>query len=446
MNKRQMLLRQEYSARTADLRALVDVVGEGTPTTEQEAKFQTIKMELSRIDAALQREQALVDDEIKRGLSDQVRVVVPAPFTLEPGYQDPSKTNGPARSYSGLFGAPPMPGYADHDFLSRVGSGLYDPSLIRASQNSATPSQGGFLVPESLSATWLGDMLEKSIVMPRAQTWGMTTPTRKIPAWDDSDHSGGGVFGGLEAHWIPEEGDLPIKEGKIRLISLTAHKLGIVVPVSNELLADGLGFDQQLSQALPLSMMNSADEAFLTGTGAGRPLGVLNAPSLITVNPEAGQAAGTILWENVIALWARMHPACCANAVWLANPSILPQLCAMQAKVRDDSGDVVGGGAIMVQNAVGDAPTSLFGRPIITTEKLPALGTKGDLLLVDLSQYAVGLRKEVTIDRSAHAGFTKDQEHFRAIMRLDGQGTWAKAFTPKHGPTLSWAVALANRT
>ena len=37
------------------------------------------------------------------------------------------------------------------------------------------------------------------------------------------------------------------------------------------------------------------DVAFISGTGAGQPLGILNAPALVTVSKETGQAADTIV-------------------------------------------------------------------------------------------------------------------------------------------------------
>jgi len=48
---------------------------------------------------------------------------------------------------------------------------------------------------------------------------------------------------------------------------------------------------------------------------------------------------------------------------------------------------------------------TLLGKEVLFTEKCPALGAKGDLILADLSQYAIGMRKEIALDRSNVPGW-----------------------------------------
>ncbi len=72
-------------------------------------------------------------------------------------------------------------------------------------------------------------------------------------------------------------------------------------------------------------------------------------------------------------------------------------------------------------------------RPVLFTEKLPAVGTVGDLILADFSQYKIGLRQDMSLDRFAHAGFTTDTTYYRGILRADGQGKWSSPYTPAAG-------------
>ena len=64
----------------------------------------------------------------------------------------------------------------------------------------------------------------------------------------------------------------------------------------------------------------------INGTGAGQPLGLLNADATISVAKETGQAAATVLSENIFGMWARLHAPRRQNAVWLINQEIEPQL------------------------------------------------------------------------------------------------------------------------
>jgi len=44
---------------------------------------------------------------------------------------------------------------------------------------------------------------------------------------------------------------------------------------------------------------------------------------------------------------------------------------------------------------------------------MPRIGAKGDLILADLSQYAIGMRKEIALDRSNVPGWMEDMTDYR---------------------------------
>ena len=91
-------------------------------------------------------------------------------------------------------------------------------------------------------------------------------------------------------------------------------------------------------------------------------------------------------------------------------------------------------------------PTAtLFGRPILFTEKLPTLGTQGDILLIDPMMSAVGLRAGITLVILPHLYFNSDELAFRLRVRVDGKSLWGKVLTPKNGATVSPFVQLATR-
>lgn len=324
------------------------------------------------------------------------------------------------------------------EFLDVLVSGRHDPRLIRATgMNELTGSDGGFLCPVEYSSQLLDAALETEICRPRARVEPMNSSTKMIGTLTNSDNSTSAPFGGLSLQWMQETGSINVKQAKVHLVNLRAHKGAIIVPVSNELLGDGRSVQEQLSTALIQSVSWGIDAAFLDGNGAGKPLGVLRSPSLISVAKEGGQLADTIQYENCVNMFAKLHPSCMSQAVWIANSTCLPQMLLMTTGV----------GPQLYVPAMTQTPSgySLLGKPVLFTEKTPTVGDKGDLLLVDLSQYIVGLRKEISIDVSGHLGFQTDETYLRVIVRCDGLAAWASAVTPLHGNAQSFAVVLDER-
>ncbi|MCO5384432.1 MAG: phage major capsid protein [Desulfitobacterium hafniense] len=327
-----------------------------------------------------------------------------------------------------------------NDFLKTVHSGRFDNRLGSPIKNSMTegiPSEGGFSVPEEFTAWLLDNSLESEIVRPRAQVWPMKTDTKKIPGWDAKNHSSG-LYGGLNGVWMAEAGKGERQKGKLRTITLKAKKLAIFTSVSNELLDDGLSFESQLGSAMFNTIGFDMDVAFFTGNGVGKPLGMLNDPALVTVSKEAGQAAGTILYDNLVKMFARIAPQCLSNSVWVVNLTAIPWLLTLSLAVG------TGGSAVPVMSE-SNGVFKILSRPVIFTEKVPSVGTKGDISLVDWSQYAIGLRKEVLLDKSNAPGWTEDETDYRTILRVDGMGTWDGPIIPKNGNPLSWCVTLEDR-
>jgi HK97 family phage major capsid protein len=324
-------------------------------------------------------------------------------------------------------------------------TGMFHPGL-KATMTEGIPGSGGFAVPEPLAAAWLDRGLEDELVRSRATVYPMSADSLKVPGWDDMDHSSGSIAG-FSATWQGELTSAPSADGKVRRVKLDAKKLMIATTLSNELLMDGgQTFQGQLEQKMGAAIGWSLDNTFINGIGGGQPLGILKDPALVVVAKEGSQAASTVLYENVVKMYAALFPGGYKNAVWAINHSVLPQLLMLTVRIKNAAGtDFVGGSQVPVLISGPDGVLRLLGIPVICSEKLPALTNQGDIILCDLSQYAIGLRAELMIESSRHVGWTTDTTAYRAVIRVDGMGTWSKAFTPKAGGTRSWIVALQAR-
>lgn len=311
---------------------------------------------------------------------------------------------------------------------------------ISNAYQEAVPSSGGFLVPEVMRAEILSIALESAVVRPRARVIPMSSLRVPIPMVDSTTNVGS-VFGGIIAYWTEESAAITESQGTFGRVVLDAKKLAALANVSNELLADAPAFNAWFQQIFPAAVAWYEDTAFLTGTGVGEPKGVLTSNALIQVAEEATQSANTIVWENVIKMYARMLPSSLGNAVWVVSPATFPELAAMALSVG------TGGSAIWLNNGVAGPPMTILGRPVIISEKVPTLGTNGDLNFIDFGYYLIGDRQAIELDSSSDYRFANDETSFRVIERVDGRPWLQSAVTPANGgDTLSPFVQMGTRS
>lgn len=309
--------------------------------------------------------------------------------------------------------------------------------------SSDVPSDGGFLIPENLRASLMMAALESSLVRPRAQVIPMDSLRVPFPAVDETSRVSS-VFGGIVAYWAEEGASLVQSSAKFRRIVLDAKKLTGYTVVPNELLADSIiSFEAFIAEIFPQALAWYEDLAFIAGTGANEPLGVLspNNAATIEVAKESGQPADTIVWENIVSMYPRMLPGSMGRAVWVASIDTFRELATMALSVG------TGGSAIWLNNGVEGPPMTILGRPVIFTEKAPGvLGDLGDLSFVDFGFYLVGDRMAMSARSSEHIAFDTDSTAFRIISRLDGRPWLQSSITPQNnGPALSPYVQLAAR-
>lgn len=304
------------------------------------------------------------------------------------------------------------------------------------------PSEGGLLVPEEFRSEIMSISLEKSVVRPRAMVVPMATGKLRFPATDFSTEVGE-VYGGVQFYWVDEGQEIPDTSASFASVNLNAHKLAGLAYVPNELVRDFGGFTAWIRKALPAGITHVEDVAFMKGNGVGKPLGALHAdnPAMITVSKESGQTSG-FTWINAITMYSRLLPEAADTAVWVVTPDAFVELATMALPVG------TGGSAVWMPDAHGRPQLTLLGLPVIMSRKAPAtLGTKGDVSLVDFSQYVIGDTQTMTIEASEHVKFTSDKTTFRILERVDGTPTMLTALTPENGgPTLSAYVQLETRS
>ncbi|WP_377271919.1 phage major capsid protein [Peterkaempfera sp. SMS 1(5)a] len=308
--------------------------------------------------------------------------------------------------------------------------------------SSDIPSDGGYLIPETLRSELLRVALETAVVRPRARVIPMETLRVPFPAIDSTSNANS-VYGGVVGYWTEESGQLTESQAKFSRVVLEARKLTAFAKVPSELMQDSLiSFSALIDQLFPEALSFFEDTAFLTGNGVGQPLGVLNANAAVSVT-RAG-SGNDIDFIDVITMYSRMLPQSLSRAAWVASIDTFPSL-AQLALTRGTDG--IASPAMWMSNgqAIGAPPMTLLGRPVIFTEKTPASGTAGDLSLIDFGFYLIGDRQAMQARQSDERYFETDEVAFRIIERVDGRPWLQSAITPANGSsnTLSPIVKLA---
>lgn len=301
-------------------------------------------------------------------------------------------------------------------------------------------ASGGFLVPAEFLAQLQTIMAEDAIVRSRATIIRMRRRQVDIPVLDQTGTSAGVPhwFGGMQFYWAEEASEKTITDAEFRKVSLVAHKLIGYTRASDELLDDAA---ISLSDFLtgPLGFAGGVawmeDYSFLQGTGAGQPLGVINAGATITVNRAAQNAIG---FSDLADMMESFLPG--GKGVWIITQSALSDIIQMVGPAGNQS-------YIWQPNAREGIPGSILGLPVIWSEKVPAVGTAGDVVLADWKYYLLGDRQAATVESTKFDKWRFDQTSWRVVHRVDGQPWLSAPLTYQDGATqVSPFVILGDKS
>ncbi len=422
---RYLALKQERHELTAEANGL------DLGTDEGKARFAEIEARVQQVDADLlveerRRELERMAPAVQPSRISQVRdLAAERPWGTDTGYPLGEFLAAVARAPQGMGTDPRL---------------LYQAAAQGAGE--AVGSDGGFLLPKTtnddiLLQVYAGEVLSR--VKRRTMTVGNSIDINVI---DETSRATGSRHGGVQGYWVAEGVAATGSRPKTSQLSFKVKKVMALGYATDELLADAALMQSLMFDAFVDELKFLTEDAVIEGTGAGQPQGILKSPCLITVAKETGQAAATLVKENVDKMWARLFARHRANAVWYINQDIEPEL--------DNLSMVIGTGGVPVYlppGGLADTPWArLKGRPVIPIEYCSTLGTVGDIIVGDPSAYWLFDKGEPQQGSSIHVAFLTDETAFRVTYRVDGQSRYKSAVTPFKGSnTLSPFVALATR-
>jgi len=324
--------------------------------------------------------------------------------------------------------------------------GPIDRRLSRAAtgMGETIPSDGGFLVQTDFSTELFRRVYETSPVVSRVRRIpvGPNANGLKINAIAETTRVSS-ILGGIILYWLGEGGTKTPTAPEFRQMELNLKKVAGLYYATDELLQDSTALAAIASDGFSEALDVELERCIVRGSGAEQPLGILNSPCLISQAIETGQTGTGVIADNIIKMWSRLWSRSMPNAVWLISQSILPSLMTMGVTVG------VGGSPMWLPpNGLAGAPYgTLMGRPLFAIENCSAVGTVGDIILADLSQYIMIDKGGPQFASSIHVKFIYDETTFRIVFRCDGQPAWNSALTPKDSSsTVGPFVTLAARS
>lgn len=297
-----------------------------------------------------------------------------------------------------------------------------DPRLIANAPTTwgqeSVGADGGFAVPPDFRTAIVQKVMAEDSLLGRTDQMttssnSITVPTDETTPWQTS--------GGIQAYWESEGGQKTQSKPQLTDKTVKANKIIALVPMTDELLQDAPSMASYVTSKAPTKIDFKINDAIINGTGVGQPLGFLNSGALVTVTPDSGQAADTVIFNNIVNMYTRMTAEGKRRGVWVVNSDVEAQLMKMQFPGT--------GTAVPVYLPPGGLSAqpygTLMGRPVISSEAAPILGDVGDISFVDFSQYmsvvkAGGVRQDV----SMHLFFDYDMTAFRFVLRVGGQPWW----------------------
>lgn len=305
-----------------------------------------------------------------------------------------------------------------------------------------TPSDGGFLVRKDWTSELLNKAREASVLLQRCRNIpiGGDFDGLEYPYIDETSRVDGSRWGGVQVYWKAEAAAVTAKQPKIGKGELRLEEIMGLAYATERLIRDASALQGILSDGFESEFAFKVDDAIIRGNGAGKPLGFFTSPAIVSVAKETSQVAATVVVANVLKMYARMPPRLKPGAIWLIHSDVMTQL--PQMSIANQPVWLPPGGLTNQPNGI------LLGKPVIEIEQAEALGTQGDIFLVNLNEYVVitkaneGLR----YDTSMHVKFLTDEMAFRWVFRVNGQPTWRAVLTPfKGSSTLSPFVTLDTR-
>ena len=358
--------------------------GNGTLTAEDDTTYTRMEQEITDLGkeiARLERQEAL-DAELNKPVN--------RPITGQP-------MSGTAEVKTGR-----ATDEYKSNFWNVMRTKVPQPHIVNALE-TGKDSEGGYLVPDEYERTLVEALEEENIFRSIAKIINTASGDRKIPM----------VATKGTASWIDEEGAYLESDDSFGMISIGAYKLGTMIKVSEELLNDSVfKLEDYIAKEFARRIGNKEEEAFFTGDGAGKPIGVLADNGGAQIGVTAASASA-VTADELMDLFYSLNAPYRRSAVWTMNDATIKGI----RKLKDNNGQY-----LWQPSLVAGTPDTLLGRPIKTSAYMPTMATAAKAVAFgDFKYYWIADRQGRSFKRLNELYAANGQVGFLGSQRVDGK-------------------------
>ena len=291
------------------------------------------------------------------------------------------------------------------EFFSALYSGDHEKLQILS---EGTAADGGFLVPEEFANVIIEDIRDQNIMRQIASVMTTTSDTLHIPS----------LISRPRAAWRAEKATKNTSTATFSENVLTPYSLAVIVPLSNELVADaklGVGGSivNYIAGLMATALAEEEEKAFWTGNGSGRPTGVDGGSYTLRTTAAGAGATDVQRADAIISAISNTPQGYRNKGVWVANMGTWGEI----ARLKDTQG------RYLLSDLAGSNTQILKGRPVYESNFLAG----GTALYGDFSYYQIVDREGISVrvsDEATVAGSSaieKNLTYVRVEKRVDGE-------------------------
>lgn len=287
------------------------------------------------------------------------------------------------------------------EYLSRIAKGESADKMDRKTINITTNTQGNYALETDTDPVIDADLLKASNIANKATVINLTS----TDIWKKNVLNSMGNAPAVFA----ESATINASQPTITQFTFTPEKVCYRYDATEEALQDVMTVVQEVGRQAPEEFSKFIENGMLNGSGTCLTAIVGHAQTVVTPYVSL-QTAGTINYQNVVDMVVR-----CKNperSQWVMSRSCWAQVL----RLEDDNGNRVWEGGV-----AGAPAGTLFGMPIVLSDKCQAVGTVGDIVLGDFSKYYIASKGGLKLASSAHVKFLTAETVFIFSWRLDGQ-------------------------